>query len=131
MSGGHLKYMPRKQIDNRALRRRSSPRAIRRFTIVFLLGCLLVLGMIFSGWVRWKQREIMFRANQLRSQKEDLEEQRKRLLMELSRLRSLEKVAREARSGLGMEEAEPAQVILVAEEAAGDASGEQGTGGRR
>jgi cell division protein FtsL len=121
MSAGHLKYMLRKQIDNRALRRRSSPRAVRRFTIVFLLGCLLVLGMIFSGWVRWKQREIVFRANQLKAQKEDLEEKKKRLLMELSRLRSPESVAQEARGVLKMEEAKPAQVVLVTGKTSHDA----------
>ena len=108
-----LKYVPRKRIDNRMLQRSRSPRAAKRFTLVFLLGCLLVLGMIFNGWVRWKQREIVYRANQLKTERQDLEEKRKKLAAELARLRSPDRTMRLAREELGMEIPDPDRIVLV------------------
>jgi len=112
-----LKYMPRKRIDNRAVQRRRSAASLRRFTVVFLLGCLLVLGMIFSGWVKWKQREIVYHTFQLQDRKDDLLERRKRLLMELSHLRAPERAARIAREELGMEQPDRTRIVLVSDPA--------------
>lgn len=99
-----IKYMPRKRIDNRMVSRGRSVHSLRRFTIVFLLGCALVLGMIFSGWGRWKQREIVYRFNRLQSRVEVLLETRKRLIMELSRLKAPERISSIAKEELGMVE---------------------------
>ena len=122
-----LKYVPRKRIDNRDVQRHRSSHAVRRFTVVFLLGCFLVMGMIFSGWVRWKQREIVYRTNQLNSSRQDLEERRKQLLMELSRLRSPERIAGKAREDLGMELSDQDDIVLVEEapETSADAGGDR------
>lgn len=111
-----MKYVPRKQIDNRMLQRRRSPKAARRFTIVLLLGCLLVLGMVFSGWIRWKQREIVYRTNQYKSRLQELEEKNKRLTMEFSRLRAPERAAKKAREELGMELPKGGRITQVEKE---------------
>jgi cell division protein FtsL len=116
-----LKYMPRKQIDNRPVRRKRSVRSARWLTLVFLLGCAIVLGMIFSGWVRWKQREIVVLTNQLQERRGELLERRKQLLLELSRLKSLARIS-ELAEGLGMVQPEGGSVIMVEEGGSKDGS---------
>jgi cell division protein FtsL len=108
-----IKYMPRKVIDNRGVRRGRSRTSLQRFTVIFLLGLALVIGMTFNGWVRWKQTEIVFRINQVKSEQATLHEERKLLLMRLSRLLAPERVARIARETLGMGPLDPRRVIAV------------------
>ena len=108
-----IKYMPRKVINNQKLKRPRSKRSMRRFTVVFLLGLSLVLGMIFSGWVRWKQTELVFNINQTKIGIDKLKEEKKQLLMKLSNLQSHERVAGIARDQLGMEQVSVQEIIIV------------------
>jgi len=117
-----LKYMPRKLIDNRPVRRKRSVRSVRRLTFVFILGCAVVLGMIFSGWVRWKQREIMVLTNQLQAYKEDILEQRKHLMLEVSRLKAPSRISRLAVDELGMIRLEQSRMIHVRDQDGGEAT---------
>lgn len=110
-----IKYMPRKVIDNRGVRRGRSRTSLQRFTVIFLLGLALVIGMTFNGWVRWKQTEIVFRNNQVKDEQADLREERKLLLMRLSRLLAPERVAQIARETLGMAPVDPHRIIIVGE----------------
>jgi cell division protein FtsL len=110
-----MKYVPRKRIDNRQVRRELSAESRRRFAVVFLLGLSLVMGMIFSGWVRWKQTEIVYRINRATDQRRDLVEEQKKLLMELHILEAPERAARIAREELGMETVDPKRIIRVDE----------------
>ena len=112
-----LKYMPRRQIDNRPVRRRRSVRSIRRLTFVFLLGFAVVLGMLFSGWVRWKQREIVVRSNQLQERREEVLERRKDLMMERARLSAPSRISRIATEELGMVRIGGDDVVKVVEPA--------------
>jgi hypothetical protein len=108
-----LKYIPSKQIDNRRVRRLASSESRRRFAIVFLLGLSLVIGMIFSGWVRWKQTEIVFRINRAESVKSTLVEQQKLMLVELNGLKSFNATFEAALERLGMIPVDPADVTRV------------------
>ena len=109
----HNKYMQSLRIDNRKVQRHVNPAGGRRFLIVFLLVLCLAGGMIFSGWVRWKQTESVYRINRIKEQKNALEEERKKLLMELYRLQSLERADRIAREELGMIDVPPENLIGV------------------
>lgn len=109
----HSKYMQSLRIDNRKVRRNVNPAGGRRFLVLFLLVLALVGGMIFSGWVRWKQTESVYRINRIREQKAALEEERKKLLMELYRLQSLERADHIARAELGMLDVPPEHLIGV------------------
>jgi len=110
---GLNKYIPRKRIDNRGLQRSRSRRTMQRFTLVFLLGCLLVLGMHFSGWVRWRQQEMALREYRSTQRLEELLEKRKYLVMLLSRLTAPERAARAARGQLEMILPERASIHYV------------------
>ena len=105
--------MPKKHIDNRRVKRTRSKDSGKRFTFAFLLGFSLVLGMIFSGWVRWKQTEIVYRINKLGEQKEVLLEERKEKLMELHKFQSPRWVEETAREQLGYIDVEPMRIIWV------------------
>ena len=109
----HSKYMQSLRIDNRRVRRHVNPAGGRRFLLLFLLVLALVGGMIFSGWVRWKQTESAYRINRIKERKGALEEERKKLLMELYRLQSLERADRIAREELGMIDVPPEHLIGV------------------
>lgn len=101
--GRITKYVETKRIDNRRLQRERSRRTLRRLTAAFFLGCVLVGGMIFSGWVRWRQRETVFHINVLLEEQERLLEEQKRLRMSISQLSAPERIARIAKEKLGME----------------------------
>jgi len=118
-----LRYMPRKRIDNRPVRRRRSVRSARRLTLAFILGFAVVLGMIFSGWVRWKQREIVVHINQLQSQKKVLLERRKQLNMELARLRAPARISRMAEDELGMVRSRAERITFVRDSTSADSEG--------
>lgn len=137
-----IKYVPRKRINNQLLKRRRSERSLRRFTAVFLLGLSLVLGMIFSGWVRWKQTEIVYRINQVQAEREKLIEKNRELQTELYKLQAPDRVASIARKLLGMILLKPRDIIfvdvkssspvasgtVVAEAQSGDKAGVSGNG---
>lgn len=117
-----LKYMPRKSIDNRPVRRKRSVRSARRLTFVFILGCAVVLGMIFSGWVRWKQREILVLTNQLQAHREEVLEKRKQLMLELSQQKAPSRISRLAVEELGMIRLENNRTIHVRDQDGGEAT---------
>jgi hypothetical protein len=102
-----------KQVSNENIKRLHSRNSQKRLTLVFLFGVFLVLGMIFSGWVRWKQTEIVFRINQLKDEKQEVLDLKKTLSLKLHQLEALERVNGIARKTLGMMEIDPSRIINV------------------
>lgn len=71
------------------------------------------IGDDFSGWVRWKQTEIIYRINKVEEKIGDLVEEQKELLLELYQLQAYDRARMIAEKQLGMVNAEPEQIIKV------------------
>lgn len=97
-----MKYMPKKQIDNRGVKRTVDKRGALQFAILLFFVLIMAAGMIFFGWVRWKQREIVFRINKAEADISVIEEENKQLKAELEKLKAPGRISRIAREELGM-----------------------------
>lgn len=108
-----IKYSYNKKINNEGIKRQRASHNSRRFAGAFLLGVCLVLGMIFSGWVRWKQTEIIYRINRVEEQINELLETKKELQLELFQLQSYDRARMIAEKQLGMINVEPENIFKV------------------
>lgn len=107
------KYTQTQRVDNRQVRRKISSESSQQFAVYFLLGFLMTLGLIFNGWVRWKQTEITYRINQTSIQRKQLEEKKKLYRTQIVQLQTPTRVEAVARDMLGMHEIQPEQIINV------------------
>lgn len=121
----NMKYMLRKKIDNREVRRQVDKNSPAHVILLVLFALIIAAGMIFFGWIRWKQREILFRLNQVEAQIAEQEEENKKLRAELERLNAPGRISRIAREELGMIEPAEDDYILVE---AGDAASQPEAG---
>jgi cell division protein FtsL len=108
-----FKYTYKKKINNEGIRRKRAHNSNRRLAGAFLLGVCLVLGMIFSGWVRWKQTEIIYRINEIEKRIQKLDEDKKEMQLELFQLQAFDRTRMIAEKQLGMVNAEPENIIKV------------------
>ena len=108
-----IKYSYKKKINNEGIKRKRARHSNRRFAGAFLLGVCLVLGMIFSGWVRWKQTEIIYRMNEIEKRVQKLDEAKKKMQLELFQLQAFDRTRMIAEKQLGMVNVEPENIIKV------------------
>ena len=103
-------------IDDQAgsLVRERDRRRLRAMAGVLVLGCLLVGGVLGYVWLQVQRVRVSYELEDLRALRADVEEQNKRLRLELSSLSSLARVDSAARR-LGLTEPARDQVRLARE----------------
>lgn len=108
-----MKYMPRKQIDNRKVKRQVDKKSPMQVILLFLVALIIAAGMIFFGWIRWKQREIIYLINRTESEITATTEENKKLKAALEALRAPDRIARIAREDLGMVQPDSGDFVII------------------
>jgi len=120
-----MKYMPRKTIDNRQVKRRVDKNSPLQLILLVVFALVIAAGMIFFGWIRWKQREIVFRINRVEAQIIATEEENKKLRAEQEALQAPDRVSRIAREELGMVQPDDDDFVIVEVQSNQPQEGEQ------
>lgn len=95
--------------------RRKKRKLVSEMKPIFLVGGILLLGLLFYVWQHVQVVRLGYQVERLRAARAALIQEEKGLRVELGRLRSLKRVEGLARGTLGMVNPVSGQIILVDE----------------
>lgn len=95
--------------------RRKKRKLVPEMKPIFLVGGILVLGLLFYVWQHVQVVRLGYQVERLRAARAILIQEEKGLRVELGRLRSLKRVEGLARGRLGMVNPVPGQIIFIEE----------------
>jgi cell division protein FtsL len=92
----------------------NNKRRKRRWKALILLGTLLLFSVLLLRiWFSSKAVELAYEVDDLAAEKEALEQESRRLLLEIARLKSPERISKIATTDLGMIRSSDAEVIVL------------------
>ncbi len=105
-------YTQKKPIDNVHIVRERDRRRFRELLAVFFLGVPIGLFLLLFTWQNLEVIRLGRRATELQKVRKAIDEDNKRLQVELDRLTALESVQKRAHE-LGLTKTEPTAIVMV------------------
>ncbi len=105
-------YTQKKPIDNVHIVRERDRRRFRELLAVFFLGVPIGLFLLLFTWQNLEVIRLGRQATELQKVRKAIDEDNKRLQMELDRLTALESVQKRANE-LGLARTEPSAIVMV------------------
>ncbi len=105
-------YTQKKPIDNVHIVRERDRRRFRELLAVFFLGVPIGLFLLLFTWQNLEVIRLGRQATELQKARKAIDEDNKRLQVELDRLTALESVQKRANE-LGLTKTEPAAIVMV------------------
>lgn len=124
-------YAQKKTIDNAHIVRERDRRRFRELLAVVSLGVPIGLFLLLFTWQNLEVIRLGREATRLQTVRKQIDEDNKRLRVELDRLTALESVQKRA-TELGLQKTDPSEIVIVNRGAAGvSPAGTAADGGRR
>jgi hypothetical protein len=119
-------YTQKKPIDNAHIVRERDRQRFRELLAVFFLGVPIGLFLLLFTWQNLEVIRLGRQATEMQKSRKQIDEDNKRLQVELDRITALESVQKRA-SEMGLQKTEPSAIVMVHEPSPAAA----GEGGRR
>ena len=111
-------YTQKKPIDNAHIVRERDRRRFRELLAVFSLGVPIGLFLLLFTWQNLEVIRLGREATRLQKVRKQIDEENKRLQVELDRLTALESVQKRA-TELGLVKSEPSAIVIVNDKSGG------------